>query len=411
MARVIVIGAGIVGVCAASYLLRDGHAVTLVDPDGFGERTSKGNAGAISPGSCVPLAMPGVFKDIPGWLVDPDGPLAIRPTYLPRALPWLVRFSLAARETRIDPIADALFALHSRVFDAYAPLIKNAGAEDAIRRSGVLYLYETEASFQGSMPEVEMRRRRGVRVELLGQPEIHQLEPLVAERFQHAMFLPEHGHTVNPHRLVNALAQQFLRDGGTFAKAAARGFARHDGKVTGVITDAGTLNAEILVIAAGVWSRALMRMLGHDVPLESQRGYHVMLTDPGIQPRLPVTAVEGKYFATPMEGGLRVAGTVEFGGLNAAPNWRRARVLLQQVKQLYPTIDTSKHDEWAGHRPCLPDSVPAIGAVRGHPNVYAAFGHGHNGMTGGPPTGRAIADLVAGRPAGFDLSPYRPDRF
>jgi len=165
------------------------------------------------------------------------------------------------------------------------------------------------------------------------------------------------------------------------------------------------------VIAAGAWSRPLVRELGHDVPLESERGYHVTLTDPGIAPRLPVTVIEGKYFATPMEMGLRVAGTVEFGGLEAAPNWRRARVLLEQVKELYPTVDTGKFTEWMGHRPSLPDSLPAIGALPGHANVFAAFGHAHNGMTGGPPTGKAIADLIAGRPAGFDLAPYRPDRF
>jgi len=411
MADVVVIGAGIVGVCAASYLLRDGHKVTLVDPDGFGERTSFGNAGAISPGACIPLAMPGMFKHVPGWLTNPEGPLAIRPSYFPKVLPWLIRFSLSARRSRIEPIADALYALHSRVLEAYAPLVRNAGVEDLIKRSGVLYLYESEASFQGSMGEVEMRRRRGVTVELLTQPEIRQLEPLVSERFRHGMFMPGNGYTVSPHRLVNSLAQQYLRDGGRYQKVSARGFDRRDGKVTGVVTEAGTLPADQVVIAAGAWSRALVRELGHDVPLETERGYHVTLTDPGIAPRLPVTVIEGKYFATPMEAGLRVAGTVEFGGLEAAPNWRRARMLLEQVKQLYPSADTRKFNEWMGHRPSLPDSLPAIGNLPGHGNVFAAFGHAHNGMTGGPPTGKAIADLVAGRPAGFDLKPYRPDRF
>jgi D-amino-acid dehydrogenase len=409
--NVIVIGGGIVGVSAASFLLRDGHKVTLLDPEGFAEKTSFGNAGAISPGACVPLAMPGMFRHVPSWLMNPEGPLTIRPSYFPRVLPWLIRFSLSARQSRIAAISDAMLALHRQVFDCYTPLLKDAGGEDLIRRNGVLYVYATEESFQASMGEVELRRAHGNNVQLLNQPEIKQLEPSIADKYRWAMFIPEHGHTVSPHRLVNTLAQQYLRDGGKYQKVAARSFERKDGKVSGVVTEAGTLPADDVVVAAGVWSRKLVNQLDFDLPLEDERGYHVTLTDSGVAPRHCVSVSDGKFMATPMEMGIRVAGTVEFAGIEAAPNWKRARVLLDQIKELYPAARIEKFTEWMGHRPSLPDSLPAIGRLPGHANVFAAFGHAHNGMTGGPPTGRAIADLIAGRQPKFDLAPYRPDRF
>src|SRR5262245_15500888 len=182
--NVIVIGGGIVGVSAASFLLRDGHKVTLLDPEGFAEKTSFGNAGAISPGACVPLSMPGMFKHVPSWLMHPEGPLAIRPSYFPRVLPWLIRFSLSARRSRLAAISDALLALHRQAFDCYGPLLKDAGGEDLIRRTGTLYVYASEASFQGSMGEVDMRRAHGNNVQILEQPEIKQLEPQIADAFR-----------------------------------------------------------------------------------------------------------------------------------------------------------------------------------------------------------------------------------
>lgn len=409
--RVIVIGGGIVGVACASYLLRDAHEVVLVDPDGFGERTSKGNAGAVSPGSCIPLAMPGVFRKIPGWLTDKDGPLSIKPSYFPTALPWLIRFGLAARETRIEPIADALFALHSRTLDCYAPLLQNARAADLIRRTGCLVVYDSDEDFAASEREWEMRRRRGVSLQTLSADELFQLEPNLSRHYRRGVLQTEHGYVIDPYRLVQRLGTKFIADGGTLVRDVAQRFVQENGRVAGIETTAGPLSADHVVIAAGVWSRQLSRQLGVGIPLESQRGYNVTLTAPNIEPRLPVSSSKGKFYATPMEVGLRVAGTVEFAGVDAPPNYARARRLLAQVKTMYPKADTSSFTEWMGQRPCLPDSLPVIGPLGRHPNVMLAFGHGHNGMTSGPVTGKIIADLIAGRPAPFDLSPYRAERF
>lgn len=407
-----VVGAGIVGVSTACYLLRDGHRVTLVDRDGPGEGASKGNAGAISPGSCVPLAMPGTLAKVPRWLLDPDGPLVVRPSYFPKAAPWLLRFALAGRESRIAAIADALRALHGLTFESYAPLLAAAGAGHLIRRSGCLVVYRSRQTFEASAREWAVRRERGVRVEVLDAAALRQMEPALSPALACGVFLPEHGYTTDPYRLVRVLADRFVADGGAFRKVEARGLRARAGNGVELVTaDGMTAGFEKVVLAAGAWSGTLATAMGLRLPLETQRGYHVNLADAGIAPRIPVASAEGKFYVTPMEGGLRVAGTVEFAGLHAAPDFSRARRLLAQLKILYPDARTEPFSEWMGHRPCFPDSLPVIGPIPGVADVILAFGHGHNGMTSGPVTGRLVADIVAGRVPPIDLGPYRPDRF
>jgi len=410
--RIVVVGAGIVGVSCAAYLRRDGHAVTLLERDAPGDGTSKGNAGALSPGSCVPLAMPGVFGRIPGWLTDPQGPLTIRARYLPRALPWLTRFTLAARPARVAQIADALRALHRPVFECYDPLVRNAGCADLIRRTGTLVVFRSEQAFIASRREWTMREERGVEVRKLAARELREIVPELSADYTHGVLLPEHGYVANPYRLVQALAARFVADGGRIERALVQRLRRsNNGNGVKISLEGGEIDADRVVVAAGIWSGALTSRLGIRIPLESQRGYQVTISSPGIDPRLPVSSAEGKFYATPMESGLRVAGTVEFAGLEAAPDFRRARRLLGQVKTLYPRARVEEFSEWMGHRPCLPDSLPAIGSVPGQPGVLLAFGHGHNGMTSGPVTGRLIADFVAGRKPFINPEPYRPNRF
>ena len=408
---IVVIGAGIVGVCCAAYLRRDGHDVLLLDREGPGTGTSRGNAGALSPGSCVPLAMPGVFGKIPGWLTDAQGPLTIRPRYFPRAWPWLMRFALSARPARVERIADALRALHRHVFDCYAPLVTAAGCADLIKHTGTLAVFRGEKAFSGSQSDWRIRRERGGELQAVSGGELREIEPALSTAFTHGMLIPDHGYTANPYRMVQALAQRFVADGGRLEVAATRALEPAGEAVTVRLEDGRRIEAERVVVAAGAWSGRLLAPLGISVPLETQRGYQVTLADAGVVPRLPVAVSEGKYYATPMEDGLRVAGTVEFAGLEAPPDYRRARRLLEQVRELYPEVRTERFTEWMGHRPCLPDSLPAIGASRRQPRVVLAFGHGHNGMTSGPVTGRLVADLVAGRKPFIDCAPYSPDRF
>ena len=408
---IVVIGAGIVGVSCASYLQRDGHDVRLIERDGPGEGTSKGNAGALSPGSCVPLAMPGVFRKIPGWLSDPDGPLTIQPRYFLQAFPWLARFTLSARPARVAQIADGLIALHREVYDCYAPIVERARCGDLIHRSGTLNVYRSESAFRASRSDWKMRTDRGKDIVALDSGQLRDLVPELSPAYSHGVLLPDHGYLSNPYRMVTSLAARFVADGGRIERARVTALRPHASGVTVCLEGGRTVEAARVVVAAGAWSAQLTAPLGIRIPLETQRGYQVTIADAGVTPKLPVTVVEEKYYATPMEDGLRVAGTVEFAGLAAPPVYRRARRLLEQVKDLFPSVRVDGFTEWMGHRPCLPDTLPAIGQPRGQPRLLMAFGHGHNGMTSGPVTGRLVADIVAGRRPFIDPAPYSPDRF
>lgn len=409
--RVTVIGAGIVGIACALYLQRDGHRVIVIDRLPPGEGCSAGNAGVLSSGSCLPMNMPGTMRDVPRWLLDPLGPLAVSWTYLPRLLPWLIRFARTATHERVAQVADALRVLHRTTVDSYLDLARDAGCEDLIRPSGYLHVYESEASFAKNVSRWEMRRARGVAVEFLGAQEIRELDPALAPVFKRAAFMPDHGYARNPLRLVQALAGHFARAGGILRRGEVRDFALGPCGPSQIYTDNGTLDVDVLVVAAGAWSGALCRRLGSRVLLESERGYHVTIDNPGIEPRHPITFADRHFVATPMEMGLRLAGTDELAGLAAPPNYARARLLLDLGRRMFNGLDTSRYTMWMGHRPGMPDTLPVIGRSPRFADVYFAFGHGHTGLTAAPMTGQLIADLIAGRKPRIDVRPFRIDRF
>jgi D-amino-acid dehydrogenase len=409
--NITVIGAGIVGIATASYLRRDGHAVTVVDPLPPGEYCSFGNAGILSPGSCVPIAMPGVLFQVPGYLLDPLGPLALRWSYLPRALPWLLRFAAAADRKRVETIADGLRALLVQTFDAYAPLVRNAGVEDLIHNSGYVVVYSTRRAYQGDALAWKLRRDRGVVIDELDAAGIRQRLPGLHGNFEVGLFLHDHGWCANPGRLTKALAAQFERDGGTILQRKVLDIDVGPDGPRALRTDAGELPVEHLVICAGAHSNEFTAQLGDAVPLEAERGYHITYSDPRYQLPMPVMVPEHKCFVTPMEMGLRIAGQSEFAGIDAAPDYARADVLGKLMQKLFPGISEVDATKWMGRRPSMPDSTPVIGRATRFANVHYAFGHGHVGLVGAAPTGRLIADMIAGRPPRIDLAPYRATRF
>jgi D-amino-acid dehydrogenase len=409
--HVTIIGAGIVGCSIALHLLRDGWRVTLVDSEPPGTQTSYGNAGAISPQSINPMAGPGMLKQIPGWLLDPLGPLALRKRYLPKALPWLMKFVAAGTPARIAEQSKALAALHAPVIDAHEELADMAGVKHLIQRQGWLSLYETDAGFNGDAGGRQRMRDAGHEIHELGPEEIAQLEPGLAPIFKHATWAPNSGHTVNPGALTEAYARQAAHMGAEIVRAKALGFeVGADGPHT-LKTDNGDMKLDRLVIAAGAWSATLSKQIGDGFPLESERGYHMMLPNPGFTTRRPVSFNERKFMTTTMEKGLRLAGTVEFAGLEAPPTWGRADKLLTHAAQVFREVDTSGAEPWMGQRPATPDSLPVISASPRHARVFYAFGHGHLGLTGGAVTGRHIAALVSGREPEIDLTPFRVDRY
>ncbi len=418
-----VIGAGIVGVSAALFLQRDGHRVTLIDRTGPAAGASFGNAGGLVTTSCAPLGLPGLLRRTPRMLLDPRGPLVVRWAYLPRIAPWLIGLLRASRPERVERIADALAALSKLTEAPWRDLARQAGIADLLRPVGWLKVYETDAGFAASAVERDLLSRRGLPFQVLNADEVRQLEPGLAPIFKHGFFQHEALFVANPGRAVEALAADFVRQGGRLRTDEITGIHPSTGPSTGpgarpdarphrlLTASGGEIEAEVVVLAAGAWSRGLARRLGARVPLDTERGYHLML--PPAEPGLGRPTVHGEqaFTLSPMEDGIRLASQVEFAGLAAPPDYRRVRGLLPAARRMLPSLAAEERSAWLGFRPSLPDSLPVIGPAPAAADAYLAFGHGHLGMAQGPLTGRIVADLVAGRDPGLDLSPYRPDRW
>ena len=413
--KVAVIGAGMVGMATASYLQRDGHDVIVIEPGNPGEGASFGNAACFNASSVVPVSMPGMIYNVPRWLFDPLGPLSIRWAYLPTLMPWLVRLIRAGRADKVEATATALRSLlHSTLTDLM-PIARAANAEDLVHRTGLLIVYESNEGREKAEMEWAMRKAHGVVLEELNADELRQMDPALSRKYVRGILIRENGHTNNPLRLVQRLTEAFVREGGQLVREKAVDFEFDGARLKGVRTDQQVHAADQAVITAGIWSKSLAAKLGDKVSLETERGYHIMVRDPEVMPRLPTMSGEGKFVATPMETGLRFAGTVELAGMDAPPDWRRAEILLKQGLDMFPGLARSYPEQrlsrWMGHRPGTPDSLPIIGPSRRSPDVIYAFGHGHVGMAASAPTGKLVANLVAGRQPGIDIAPFAAGRF
>lgn len=408
---VVVIGAGIVGVVTALSLQKEGHRVAIMDPDPPGQGASFGNAGSLAPGSIIPLGMPGTFKHVPKWVLDPLGPLCISWHHLPRVLPWLLQFSKSCNLESVTRSAKAMRSLNKGSVHDYAQLLGEAGASDLLRREGMLNVYRTEAGFAGSALGRKIRTDNECEVVVVSEADIRRMAPALSPEYRYGFMLPDGGHVRSPHRVVTTLCDYFVRNGGTLLREKAMGFDDAGGKVRGVKTASGVVEASAVVLCAGIASRPLAAALGARVPLIGERGYHIEIPTPGVKLDVPVTDGEGRFVATPMEGGIRIAGTSEFAPYGQSPNWRRTEALARLARGMLPGIDVEPHSRWMGHRPATPDSIPVIGRSPKLGNAYFAFGHGHWGLMASPATGQAIAALVAGRDAPFDITPFNPTRF
>ncbi|GAB2904936.1 FAD-binding oxidoreductase [Paralcaligenes sp. KSB-10] len=409
--EVVVIGAGIIGAATALVLQRQGFSVTLVDKGPPGMECSYGNGGAISPDFCVPASLPGMLKRVPRWLADPSGPLVIRWGRLPVVLPWMVRWIRAGSIDRVEAAATALRALHAPSLTAYARLL-GPEAAGLIETTGQIYVWKSERAGPTETLARALREKHGVQTQALDAAQIRQLDPQLAPGFTKGLFFSDNGHTVNPLRLVQTLVDLFQQIGGRLRRAEVLGLERQAKAVKFVCCDDGVkLAADAVVIAAGMRSRELAALLGDSIPLEAERGYHVMLPDPHVRPAIKISNRDLMFGLTPMEHGVRIAGTVEFAKPNAPMDEQRARALLANAKRMYPGLNTDGATFWMGSRPSTPDSLPVIDRASTAPNVIYAFGHGHTGLTGAPMTAELTCQLLSGARSAIDISPYRLSRF
>ncbi len=406
----IVLGAGVVGLSTALYLQRSGHSVTVIDPLPPAGGASYGNGGLISSDTAVPIALPGMLRKVPGWLADSEGPLTVRPSYFPRALPWLLRWLEASRMSRVLQISDALRALHRDSLTCWRELLDTDLYADLIRPVGQVRIWEGAGA--ESAIEMAIAERHGIRAEPLNGDALRQIYPEIAPDITRGLLIPGNAFTVSPQRLVQTLGKLLVAAGGEIiAERAMKIIPRGGAAGFMIMTNLANRTAQRIVVATGAWTCELLDPLGIKVPLETERGYHAMMPSPNITLRIPMSIKNRGFGLTPMEDGLRAGGTVEIGGLCAAPDERRAMLLVRHAKRIFPTLQTGEPRYWMGHRPSTPDSLPILGEAPGQPGLFLAFGHGHFGMTGGPPSARLVSRLINGEPPGIDAAPYSSSRF
>lgn len=406
--RAIVVGGGIAGVSAATWLLRFGWRVTLIDRAAPGDpaAASYGNAGILARAGIVPVAQPGLLAKAPGMLLDPDGPLFLRWSHLPRLAPFLVRFLRHGREDEVRRIAGVLARLLTDAVDQHRALAEGAPDAALIRTGDYGFLYRDRAAWEADAFGHALRRAHGMTPALAEGAALRDRDPALAPEWGFAAIYPDHGWIHDPGAYVAALAARFVAEGGILRRGEV---AALDGEGRVALVGGAKMRADRVVLAAGVHSRPLIRALGRDVPMESERGYHLHLRSASnARPAHPWMATALKVAATPMAGGVRLGGVVEFGGTEAGPSAGPPALLRRAAARLWPGMAWEGEADWLGHRPSTADSLPVIGPVPGAERVVAAFGGQHVGLTAGPRIGRMAAEMAAGRRAPDpDVSPAR----
>lgn len=409
--HVAIIGAGIVGVSTAIWLQRAGHAVTLIDERGPAGGTSYGNAGVLAAASVVPVTVPGLIFKAPKMLLDRNSPLFLRWSYLPKLAPFLFKYLKHGNVKDVNRIADGLALLLHDTYDQHESLAKGTPAAAYLHPGDYLFGYKDRAAYQADQFGWDLRRARGFEFEEMDASRFSSYDAEFGEKFGFGVRCPNHGHIKDPGAYVSALAAQIEADGGTLLKSRATDILVNNDKASGVITDNGNIEADEVVLATGVWSGPLAEKLGISVPLEAERGYHIEFINPSIMPKSPIMVTTGKFVMTPMEGRLRCAGIVEFGGLSEQRSRGPLELLKRQTLELLPELKYDRIEEWMGFRPSTSDSLPLIGATKRCDNVWTGFGHQHIGLSGGPKTGRWLAQMIDGQQPNVDLEPYSPIRF
>ncbi|RDD70231.1 NAD(P)/FAD-dependent oxidoreductase [Paracoccus versutus] len=407
----VVVGAGIIGTSLAYELQKRGRQVILLDKGEVGRGASYGNMASIAVTEFMPASRPSVWKQIPGWMLDPEGPVRVSPAYMPKLIPWFMRFIAASRPSKLRQLEAQGAALCARVYDDLLPLLRETGLEGELTEEGCLSLYSDEAEFRADREHIEILERFGFPHQRLTGAEARELEPELSDGIGIAVLFPQNRSLRDPYRLVVALADRFAALGGRIERGEVAGFDRSD-RVTAVrLADGRTIPAAEVAICAGAHSARLSKLLGEPMPLETERGYHTQIMAPGIAMRHSIIWPARAFMVTPTAGGIRVGGTVEMAGLDAAPDYRRSKITVKRAREALPNLACEDFTEWMGHRPAFPDTVPVMSASAKVPGVFYATGHGHLGVTYAATNARLMSDLITGAPPPIDMRPYRIDRF
>lgn len=411
-ADIVVVGAGIVGLSTAFLLQQQGYGVVVLDRKGPVAEASRGNAGAFAFSDIIPLATPDIVRKSPKWLFDPLGPLSIPPRHALKMAPWMLRFLLASRPRKLERGIGAQTDLMGLSKRALLPFLKKTGTGDMLRHKGNLQVYESRREFEASLPFWDARARCDIPFEHIhGAYVISDVQPGLHKRFVAATLTPEWYSIADPLDYALAIADTFRQRGGRIEIAEAKSISVDARGTTVECIGGQTVSAAKTIICAGAWSHRLARSMGDRIPLETERGYNTTLPHAQFDLRMQITFAGHGFVVSRLSSGIRVGGAVEFGGLTAPPDFRRADLLLAKAKAFLPDLEIEGGTQWMGFRPSLPDSLPVIGSSRRSKNVLYAFGHGHLGLTQSAGTAELISQLVAGDDPSIDMHPFRANRF
>ena len=406
---VIVIGSGITGVSCAEELRRSGAKVTLIDRVKAGDpsQTSFGNAGILAREGIMPIANPSMLKMIPQILLSPSSPVYLKWSYLAKFSPWALQFIMNGTRPKALPIILALNELIYDTVENHIQLSKNTDAARFIEKGDMTLLYRNRKQFSSDKFANQARRNLGIIWEELSRNKLLDRDPHISKLYQFGLAYKNHGWITNPAAYVSSLAKHFQKNGGKILIGEVSKINGNNVELKGGII----LKAENIVLATGAWSKNLTSQLGHNIPLQAERGYHLSLKNASHMPPNTYLITDKKFGLTPMDGFLRCAGQSEFAPLEMPPNPKAIKNLRKFLFRLYPKLEYETETIWQGTRPTLPDSLPVIGRSSKNPSVIFAFGGQHLGLTMGPKIGKMVRDIIFERQSNINMKPYSSDRF
>jgi len=409
--RIAIIGAGIQGICAALFLQKKGFNVTLFDRDEPGNAASYGNAGHFSPYASLQLNRTDILSDVPAMLLSSRGPLALKWNYIPKMIPWFAKFIFNSSKTKMMHTAKFMHQILDLSLGAFDELFQDIDLEDLVVSNGIIYVWEKKGLKSRNL-EINIRKELGVDQQILTPKEIHDLEPNIKPFYHGGVFYKYARHARNPKKILIKLYENFISKGGKFLKVNIQSID-FDEKKPVLRSQAQRFLCDKLIIACGAFSKKLTDQLHEKIPLDTERGYHIHFKNYEKLVSRPVVWSDRGFGITPMEQGLRVVGTVEFGGLNNPMSKSRIKNLILNAREMLNGIPENEdhQDEWLGFRPSLPDFLPVIGPSKNYENVYYSFGHHHLGWTLGAISGKIISKMIANEKTNLQLDPYSPLRF
>ncbi len=404
-----IIGAGIQGVSNALFLQKKGFEVTIFDKDNPGSpAASYGNAGHFSPYASLSLNRTDILLDVPAMLLSTTGPLALKWNYVPKMIPWFMKFLFNTSKSKMMHTAKNMHQILDLALPAYDELFDEINIDGLVENKGILYIWNDQ-DLRSRELEINVRNELGVKQQLVNKKEIHDLEPNIKPIYHAGVYYPYARHARNPKKILLKLFDLFLKKGGEFKKLDVKNIEFKDQQPI-LKSENEKFLFDKVVIACGAFSKKLTDNLNEKIPLDTERGYHVHFKDCDHLLQRPVIFSNRGFGITPMEQGLRVVGTVEFGGLENPLSKSRIKNLINNAKYMLGELPDHE-DEWLGFRPTLPDFLPVMGPSKNHKNVFYCFGHHHLGWTLGPISGKIVSGMIAKENTNLDLDPYSSTRF